>query len=499
MPSESRKILIIGGGIAGLCAAVYARQCGYQAEVLEMNDMPGGLAMSWRRGAYTFETCLHWLLGSRPGAEFHNYWQELFDISELRFVDHDEMARIETENGDSLSVPTDPARLEATLLDRSPADAKAIRTFVADVRRLAGFHMFLSGQGWATSAAVLLRDLPIFPTLARLSKVTCEHYGARFQDPLLRAFFGRGELAQLSAVALIFSLAWMADRNAGYAIGGSQAIIRLIEKRLKDLGGAIRFGARVERILVEDGATVGVQLADGETLRGHWVISAADGHATLNEMLGGAFTSPKLKAAYEKNPIFPSYCQVSLGVGIDLGYMPHFLTRILDSPLRVDPETTLEQLSFRFFHFDPTFAPPGKTAVTCFLPTHNYPYWDNLRKNDLLAYRAEKQRVYEAVIDVLQRRILGLRPTIETVDVSTPATVLRFTGNWKGSMEGWLPVPGVGFSPLPNKLPSLRRFRMVGQWVNPGGGLPCGPITARLALREICREDRVPFTPGKSG
>jgi phytoene dehydrogenase-like protein len=498
MLGVSRKILIIGGGIAGLCAAVYPRQCGYQAEVLEMNDLAGGLAMSWRRGTYTFETCLHWLLGSRPGAEFHDCWRELFDISELRFVDHDEMVRIETENGDSLSIPTDPARLEATLLDRSPADTKAIRAFVADVRRLAGFRTFLPGQGWATNAAALLRDLPIFPTLARLSKVTCEQYGTRFQDPLLRALFGRGELAQLSAVALVFSLAWMSDRNAGYAIGGSQAIIRLMEKRLEDLGGTIRFGARVGRILVEDGAAVGVQLAGGETLRSHWVISAADGHATLNEMLGGAFTSPKLKAAYEKNPIFPSYLQVSLGVAMDLHYMPHYLTRILDSPLRVDPETSLDQLSFRFFHFDPTFAPPGKTAVICFLPARSCTYWDDLRKNDLAAYRSEKQRVSEAVVDVMQRRIPGLRSTIETVDVSTPATVLRYTGNWKGSMEGWLPVPGVGFSPLPNKLTGLRRFRMVGQWVLPGGGLPCGPITARPALQEICREDRVPFTPGKS-
>jgi protoporphyrinogen oxidase len=54
--SESRRILIIGGGIAGLCTGVYARKCGYQAEVLEMNTLPGGLAMSWRRGEDTFET-----------------------------------------------------------------------------------------------------------------------------------------------------------------------------------------------------------------------------------------------------------------------------------------------------------------------------------------------------------------------------------------------------------------------------------------------------------
>ena len=138
VPTESKKILVIGGGIAGLCAAVYARQSGYQAEVLEMNDVPGGLAMSWRRGAYTFETCLHWLAGSRSGGEFHNYWQELFDISQLRFVDPDEMIRIENEQGDSLSMSTDLNRLEATLLERAPADAKSGSGFPPAAACLAG-------------------------------------------------------------------------------------------------------------------------------------------------------------------------------------------------------------------------------------------------------------------------------------------------------------------------------------------------------------------------
>jgi phytoene dehydrogenase-like protein len=101
------------------------------------------------------------------------------------------------------------------------------------------------------------------------------------------------------------------------------------------------------------------------------------------------------------------------------------------------------------------------------------------------------------VLERLERRVPGLRSAVETVDVSSPATVLRFTGNWKGSMEGWLLTPAIGFRPLPNKLPGLRRFRMVGQWVMPGGGLPCGPLSARPTLKEICREDGVPFTPGK--
>jgi len=115
----------------------------------------------------------------------------------------------------------------------------------------------------------------------------------------------------------------------------------------------------------------------------------------------------------------------------------------------------------------------------------------------MLAYRAEKQRVAEAVLERLERRVQGLRSAVETVDVSSPATVLLFTGNWKGGMEGWLLTPAIGSRPLPNKLPGLRRFRMVGQWVMPGGGLPCVPLSARPTLREICREDGFPFEPGQ--
>ena len=94
---------------------------------------------------------------------------------------------------------------------------------------------------------------------------------------------------------------------------------------------------------------------------------------------------------------------------------------------------------------------------------------------------------------MLEKRIPGLRAAIETVDVSTPASVFRYTGNWQGTMEGWLPEPGSGFRSLPNTLPGLDRFIMVGQWVMPGGGLPCGPMTARPAIKAICKHDHVPF------
>src|ERR1700758_5586211 len=102
MITNGKKIVIIGGGIAGLCTAVYALKCGYEVEVLEMHDMAGGAAMRWRPGPYTFETCLHWLVGSCPGGDFHSHWQEVCDIDKLTFLDPEEFVRITTENGDGL-------------------------------------------------------------------------------------------------------------------------------------------------------------------------------------------------------------------------------------------------------------------------------------------------------------------------------------------------------------------------------------------------------------
>ena len=111
----------------------------------------------------------------------------------------------------------------------------------------------------------------------------------------------------------------------------------------------------------------------------------------------------------------------------------------------------------------------------------------------------EKHRVAEDVITILERVITDIRQAIEVIDVSTPATVIRYTGNWGGSMEGWLLTPSTGFRPLRRDLPGLRRFLMVGQWVMPGGGLPSGLMTARSAIRAMCKEDGVPFLPGAAG
>jgi len=83
------------------------------------------------------------------------------------------------------------------------------------------------------------------------------------------------------------------------------------------------------------------------------------------------------------------------------------------------------------------------------------------------------------------------------IDVVTPTTYERYTGNWQGSPMGWMfttKTPGFGTGKGMRKtLPGLERFHMIGQWVEPGGGLPGVAITGRNLIQILCKQDGKPF------
>jgi phytoene dehydrogenase-like protein len=196
----------------------------------------------------------------------------------------------------------------------------------------------------------------------------------------------------------------------------------------------------------------------------------------------------RIRRIYETYKPFPSYVQVSLGVDADLGGEPGFVLLLLDRAIEVDPGTTTDAVAFRVFNFDPTFAPAGQTAVVCVLMTYDHEHWCALREKDAAGYEAEKERVAAAVTAVFEGRFPKARGRVEVVDVATPATIVRYTGNWRGSMEGWLYTPATGIRMLPCVLPGLRGFYMVGQWIAPGGGLPSGLMTGRAVAKRIAKE-----------
>jgi phytoene dehydrogenase-like protein len=123
----------------------------------------------------------------------------------------------------------------------------------------------------------------------------------------------------------------------------------------------------------------------------------------------------------------------------------------------------------------------------------DYTYWENL-KQDAERYRAEKDQIADQVIALLDRRYPGLANQVEMCDVATPTTWERYTGNWQGSMEGWL-ITRKTFPPfrMSKTLPGLKDFYMVGQWVEPGGGLPPAAMSGRNIIQILCKRDKKNF------
>lgn len=496
--SERKKVIIIGAGIAGLSTGAYLQMNGYDTEIFEMGHLPGGVCTAWKRGDYTFDSCIHWLVGSSPLDDFHQIWQELGVIAGRRFIDFEELVRFEGHGHKTLVVYTDVDRFEKELLSHAPGDRAAISELTAAIRLFTRLKMPLDKPEELSSFWEKMmqtgRLLPYVPMLLRWRGKTLAEYAQRFQNQFLREALANcfGD-DRFSAIVLPMALSWMHKKSAGYPIGGSLPVSRAIEKRYEGLGGKIQYGCRVKGITVSGGAAAGIVLEDGTAHAADIVVSAADGYATIYKMLGGKYLNATIDQAYRAKELFPPLVQISIGVGDALHGVPHAFSMPLARPFIVDNKTRASRIGVNVYNFDPTLAADGKTVVTILVPSV-YEFWENLRVNNPHRYGVEKDRLAREVIGILDNRFPGFASWVETFDVATPATWARYTGNWQASFEGWLPTPRMLSTKFPKTLPGLNNFYMAGQWVQPGGGLPPAALSGRHVTQLICAQDKKPFT-----
>ena len=498
-----KKIIIIGAGIAGLSAGCYGQMNGYKTRIFELHDKPGGLCTSWKRKGYTFDGCIEWTIGSKEGTPVNRIFAELGAAQGRRFIHHEVSHRIEGGDGRALTMYTDIDQLERHMKELSPADSTAIGELCAVGRRLTPFVDLVDPSGWFEQIRMTIGMMPFIGILLKYGKVASESFAARFSDPFLRraltAFADINGGTGIPVAGLMYAPAAMHIRNGGYPLGGSLEFAQAVERRYLDLGGEMHYRSRVEKILVEPGPAgrgdraVGVRLADGSEHRADIVLSAADGHATIFDMLEGRYTGDKVRGYYEKLPTYKSWIQVSLGVARDLSGEAPRVSYWLDEPVDIAGRK-IERIDFRHFCMDPSMAPPGKSAMVVMFDS-DHAYWKPLYA-DRERYEAEKKEIAAKVIDALERRLPGISGQVEVVDVSTPMTVERYTGNWQGSQEGWLitsdtiMLMGIG---MEKTLPGLTNFYMAGQWVEPGGGVSAAALSGWRVVRMLCKKDGKKF------
>ena len=500
----ARKIAIIGAGIAGLSAGCYLQMNGYDTEIFELHDKPGGVCTSWKRKGYTFDGCIHWLVGTRDGSSFNKAWRELGALPGPRIVDHEEFIRIEDKTGKALIIYNDPDKFERHLRELAPGDSAAIGDLCNSIRKLQTVRTPLGTPQNRQERVEFLKMMPgllkLLVFFLRKKKITMEQFSRRFKDPFLRDAWRRfSSEPDFPVIWMLMNLAWISAGDAGYPEGGSLEFARSIERRYLDLGGKISYLSRVKEITTAGGRARGIVLEDGTEHKADVVISAADGHSTHFDMLGGRFLNDDIRAMYDNWPLFTPLVQVSLGVARDMSDEPHALQFPLEKPLTVGGVAT-DDFGYTLFNFDPTLAPAGKSAFVIYLRT-DFDYWERLYE-DREKYKAEKARLADEVIAVLDRRWPGFKDDVEVIDVATPMTCVRYTANWRASYEGWLLCKENSrymLTGMKKTLPGLEDFYMIGQWLMPGGGLPPAALHGREVTRMICKKDGRRFTTTEIG
>jgi phytoene dehydrogenase-like protein len=502
------KVSIIGAGMSGLCAGCYLQMNGFETEIFEKHFIPGGLCTSWHKNGYTIDGCIHWILGSDEGSSFYKMWSEILDIKKVEFVNHDVRLEMEVKNNINkygnkvFKLYTNIDQLHDYLMDLAPEDVKPIKELIRSMRVMQKFEL-----------PPVMDDLPFFQSMVRgikmtryleflywflkLKNETNYTFAKKLKNPFLKESF---ELLydgnEVNILVITMPLSSFDKKSAGYPVGGSLEFAKKIEERYLALGGKIHYKTPVKKIIVEDGTAKGLIVRNDVKHEADTIISAADWHYTVFDALEGKFVNQHMMDLKDLKKLEVFYSVVHLGFGIndELKDHPHFSRFPLDEALVLPCGTIYDRLEVHVYNYDKTMAPKGKTAVVVSFYTKKGDWWINLRKNNRPEYRKVKKEFIEKISSLLQQRLNIPADKIEMSDMATPATVFRYTGNWNGSTQGWLPGKNLlAPSPVGFTLPGLKNFYNSSHWNQPGGGLPIAIKTGRDIAKLICKQQNKRF------
>ncbi|HET8952375.1 MAG TPA: NAD(P)/FAD-dependent oxidoreductase, partial [Solirubrobacteraceae bacterium] len=274
--------------------------------------------------------------------------------------------------------------------------------------------------------------------------------------------------------------------------GGAGRLAEALVSHLESLGGTVRTGARVERIAVERGRAVGVELAGGERVAGPLIVADVTPAALLRlcgDALGGRYAAglrawrvgpATLKLDWALDGPIPWTAPEAreagtVHVGGAEGAVIEALSPVGDE-LHPRPFMLLGQQSVA----DPTRAPAGKHTAWAY--THGPQDADWAGETDRQVERMEAQ---------VERFAPGFRDLILARHVQGPADLERANPNLEGGDvgAGSYALDQVVFRPVakldPYRTP-VRGLYLGSASTFPGGAVhgACGDAAARRALAD---------------
>jgi len=497
---QKKKVIIIGAGLAGMSAGNYLQMNGFETEIHEAYSMSGGLCASWKRKGFNIDGCIHFMEGTAPTEVYYPFWNNLIDMESIDFVFFDSHSVVDDKEGNRIHFYSDIDKLEQELLTKAPEDKKQVKKFIGLVRKFNNLRLPIQKPFEVMTLTDKLRvAYTMFPYLLSMRKylnITNREFAAKLINPTLRYAIETAFVGHMPLFYSIMPLVWRNKKDTGYPKGGAALISSMMENSYTGRGGRIHFKSRVRKIIVENKTAKGILLENGEVVHGDIVVNAADGHAAIYDLLEGKYKDKNIIERYESDTFetINKTLYIAIGLGRDFSHEPRKIYFQLEKPIFIDRLTTMDHLEVTHFCDDPSSAPEGKSLMTLMPEAKDWEYWVDLRQNDRTKYREEKKRVADAVIDALEWKFGNFKKHVEMVDVATPATYIRYTGNWTGGQISWKATRKTFGKPTTWTIKGLKNFYMTGQWAGTSGGMINVVMMGNHLAQIICKKEGLIFT-----
>ncbi len=491
---SNKNIIIIGAGIAGLSAGIYARKAGFDVTIYESHIIPGGLSSSWSRKGYLFEGGMHWLTGSSSKMPLNKVWKELRALQENNPIIVKDPFYTVINGGRRLHLYRDVNQLEKHFIEHAPEDKTAIKKLCKDIRIFQPVHMVVSDiAGLKTTNPVkqnlkeLLKMVPAIFRFTALAGMSLKKYISKFRNTDIKALLNSIIGERYNAISLIYTLASFSTGDCGFPEGGSVRMAQNMADYFEELGGKIIYRTKIDKVEIENNRVKGITC--GQTfIPADSVIVTQDTRQAVETL----FRVP-LKERWinhlKKNTIGEQNMFICLGIKGNLSDLPKGIVYPLKTPFEF-AGLSFSELRINNYSEYKNHSPEGCTTITSLLIGNSYDFWKTAKEDG--TYKQKKQELLEKFIAELENFIPQIKGNIEVTDVATPLTYERYCHTFKGS---WMSVWQAGgkFSNYPSKSKTVKGLYFASQRSAMPGGLPIAVDAGRRAAQYLCRDNNIRF------
>ncbi len=496
-----KKIIVIGGGIAGLTAGIYALLDGYDVTLYEKNTFPGGECTGWNRRGYHIDNCIHWLTGCNPKDDLYQIWRTTGMIDDGIELYYEPCFYCLEADGMALHFWCDIEKARQEFLAVAPEDREEINRFFDSVRMAESVRVPCEKSLAQMNLAEYIRFGMSMSEMGKVvkeyGKDTIEDLAGRFHNPYIREMMRRYLDVSCKAVALISSYGFYTGANAAIPMGGSVGMAQRITKRFQELGGKLCTGMAAEKIEVSHEKAQRILFADGSTVNCDFVICAVDPAVTFGQLLERKYMDRNLRKMYGDKAgyrVFSTF-HVSFGIDGEEDYGIGGGSIVFPCEKFNVGEQEIDYLSVRIYDYDRTLFPKDRRVIQCNIRQDeaDYAYWCKIygKKEE---YCAQKERIAEEVRTRIEQHYPGLRDRLILLDTYSPMTLSKWCGAYKGSFMSFFEQKGYKSLTAKNSIKGLANVFLASQWLTTNGGLPAAATSGKFAVMEIkkrCHFDTV--------